>query len=340
MALKTKVVNFFLSKINVDFFSLLIKKYRILRPFYKIAAQRLIDQKFPRHAFVETTSLCNLACKMCPRNFNPVRLGTMDQSLFEKIIDEAARFGERTFSLHLFGEPLLDPKFTERIAYIKKANPRNSILLTTNGVLMNENISGSLIKYRVDKTIISIHSPDAKTYQSITGRDQLKIAEENVKGLVKLKKEANAEKPKIFLRLVRTKDNFNQVADFKKKWYGYPIKIEIREEHNYGGQINHAPQRKPLRRYPCYHLWFSPGINWDGEVTICCDDVGRQAIVGNVKDGPLAGIWQGEAMQKYRQYHLRGEYYKIPICRDCDVWQIYPDIFFKWQKRKNDKKDF
>jgi len=52
-------------------------------------------------------------------------------------------------------------------------------------------------------------------------------------------------------------------------------------------------------------------------------------VFGNVKDQTVATIWK--KLDGVRNAHLRGEY--NGICKDCDVWKQYPDIFFKFQKR-------
>ena len=333
MKLQRKTVNFFLSKINVDFFSNLVKIYKVFQPFYKLVSQHLIDYKFPRHLFVETTSFCNLQCKMCPRNSNPVKLGFMDPALFKKIIDEAKQYGQRSFSLHLFGEPLLDKEIINRIEYIKSVNQENSIILTTNGVLLNSDLSKKLVKYGLDKIAISIHSPDKKTYQEITGKDGLETVEKNIMSLIEIKKELKSNTPKIFLRLVKIKENRNQVEEFRKKWCKFPLKIEIRDGHNYGGKIEGMIKPKFKKRYPCYHLWFAPGVSWDGEISICCDDINREAVIGNANTSGISEVWQGEKIKEYRRLHLRGDFHEIPLCKNCNVWEIYPDIFFKWQKK-------
>mgnify|MGYP001572631586 CR=1 FL=1 len=335
MKIKEKIVSFFMSKVDIDFFSNLIKKHkRIFGIPYKIIAQTLIDYEFPRLIFVESTSICNLKCKMCPRNSNPIKLGSMETGLFNKIVDEAKNYGKRSFCLHLFGEPLADNTIIDKIKYIKKSNPENSVLLTTNGVLLTSEISKALIENKVDKIAISIHSPDAKTYQNITGFDKLEAVEKNIKELIRLKKESFFSNPKIILRVIRMPENEHEIKDFIKKWEKYPVKIEIRDEHNYGGKIESNPLKNPPRkRYPCYHLWFSPGINWVGETTICCDDVSRQATIGDTNNSTVHEIWNGDALKKYRKYHLSGQYDKISACKNCDVWDIYPDIFFDWQKK-------
>lgn len=336
--MKNKAVSFFLSKINVDKFSDLIKKSALLSVPYKIISQKMIDWKFPQHLFVETTNACNLKCKMCVRGMIPLKIGSMDFGLFKKILDESANYGSRNFCLHLFGDPLLSQDIAKMIKYIKFKNPKNTILLTTNGTLLTKEKAEEIISNNVDKIVISVHSADKEKYENITGVNMLAKVEENIKNLIEIKKKSKRNVSKIYLRMVTPDKESNDVKNFRAKWKKYPVTVDIRILHNYGGKIdNRLAKSKPIKRYPCYHLWLSPGIAWDGEVSICCDDLERQAIIGNIKNSTMSEIWQGDTLKKYREYHLNGEYYKIPVCKNCDIWKTYPDIFFKWQKNKTKK---
>lgn len=336
--MKNKVVSFFLSKIYVDKFSDLIKKSAILSIPYKIIAQRMIDYKFPHHLFIETTNACNLKCKMCVRNMIPLKIGSINFDLFKKIMDESANYGSRNFCLHLFGDPLLSQDIVQIIKYIKSKNKKNTILLTTNGTLLTKEKSEEIIANNVDKIVISAHSADRKKYEDVTGVDMLEKVEENIKNLIEIKKKSKKNTSRIYLRMVVPNKNSEDVKIFRDRWRKYPITVDVRELHNYGGKIeNNFSKSTPIKRYPCYHLWFSPGIAWDGEVSICCDDLERQAVIGDIKKSTMSEIWQGDKLKEYRKYHLRGEYHKIPVCKNCDIWKTYPDIFFNWQKNKHGK---
>ncbi|MBU1102469.1 radical SAM protein [Patescibacteria group bacterium] len=330
------IVSFFLSKINTDKFSELIKKSAILTIPYKIVAQRLIDKNFPSHIFLETTSACNLRCQMCARNLAPIKIGFLDLGLAKKIVDEATAFGPRTFSLHLFGEPLLYQNLSELINYIKNKNQKNTILLTTNAVLLSGQIGRDLITSKLDKIFVSIHASTNEHYQKITGTNNLDRVETNIKNLIKLKKETSTHLPKIHLRLVISKEEKGEITNFYRKWNSLPITIDVREPHNFGGRIESSREIK-TRRYPCYHLWFSPGITWDGQVIICCNDTFREAVIGDATKESLHKVWRGKQLKLFRHYHLTGQYDKISVCKNCDVWTTYPDIFFKWQKKLAEK---
>lgn len=265
---------------------------------YKLGSQLFMDNKWPRHLFIETTAACNLACEYCPRE--KIK-NHMDFGLFRQIIDEASAYGPRSFSLHLFGEPLLYPRIIDAIRYIKKRNRRNTILFTTNGTLLGRFIDDL---QEVDKIIWSWR-PEA-TFSDDTRR-KLKAT----KGFtVRLIKEVVPEK------------------DFKE-WARWP-KVEVRSVHNYGGNIDttkYAAQSTAARRYPCYHLWLAPAVSWNGNHLICCADPHQKEIIGTFPRTSVADSWK--KMAGIRQAHLQGKF--TGICENCDVWKSYPNMFFKFQ---------
>lgn len=336
--------------------------------------QRMISYDYPQHIFIEITSACNLKCKICPRTSGNTLIGYMDFELFKKIINEANQYGPRTFCLHLFGEPLLAPKFIDEIFYIKKINPKNSIVLTTNGTLLNEKIAKAMIQAPVDKIAISFIAAAKETYFQLTGVDALEKVEENVKRLVKIKchpepcpqlnwgsisgtrrktrgsrnefgmtviKRMTEVRPKIIVRMILEEHNEEHNKDeeqiFKKKWKNQGVIIEVRPAHNYGGNVDYGNLRdkkiKKIKRWPCYHFWLSPAIHWNGDFSICCNDYARKAVLGNVKNQTINELWNSPILQKFRQEQLKGNFNLPSICKDCNVWTMYHDIWFWWQKK-------
>lgn len=333
--LKENIASFFLSKINVDLFSRMVKGNPLLGLPYKYISQRIIDYNFPQHLFIEATSACNLSCDICVRNTNKQRIGFMEMTLFKRIIDEAIIFGRRSFCLHVFGEPLLSPNIILMLEYIKYRDPKNVILLTTNGVLLDEKAANGIIDAGVDRLVVSVLTADAKKYESITGVNNLKKVEDNILNSISLKKSKKKRLPNIYVRMIKNEITESTEELFRKKWAKLNVSVDVRPAHNYAGKIKNNSLKSTVNtRYPCYHLWFSPAVSFDGDVSICCCDWNRDAVLGNLNKESLADIWRGEKLKVLRLRHLRGEYQKIPLCHKCDVWNTYPDIFFKWQKAK------
>lgn len=330
---RENIVSFFLGKINVDLFSDLVKANFLFQFPYKLFAQQLIDFNFPQHLFLEATNNCNLRCNMCSRNTKKQDLGFMDLNLFKKVVDESVTYGSKGFCLHIFGEPLLAPDAGRMLEYIKLKNPNNVIILTTNGILLDEKISHTILEMGVDRLVVSVIAARGETYKKVTQSDCLEKVETNVKSFLLLKKLKRKLKPQVFVRMLKNEDTFSEEELFINKWSKFSVSIHTREAHNYAGKIKNNIFRKAAKRYPCYHLWFSPAINYQGDMSICCCDWAREATLGNVNKDSVSNIWRSEMLRSYRLYHLNGQYEKIPLCKDCDVWSTYPDIFFSWQKK-------
>ena len=248
-------------------------------PIYKVLAQRWYDDKYPRHLFIELTSNCNLSCSYCPR---PRISRELPYGLFKKIVDEASLYGHRSFSLHLFGEPLLYPRIIESIRYLKRRG--HTVILTTNGLLLGK-------FWRdlkdVDKIIWSY-------------KEKVEIPEE-IKGWKNF-----------------TVRFFGRVVG---KWKN----TEVRGFHNYGGSLPLGVQSTD--RFPCYHPWFAPAVNSNGDILICCADPLGKSAVGNVRNLSIAEAWA--RMKTWRSEHLKG-IFREP-CTHCNTYLEYPNIWFSSQ---------
>lgn len=331
-----RVSNALLSNLDLEYFKKLAQENRLLNPFYRIAAQSFIDWDFPKHLLIETTSVCNLRCQFCSREEHLKEQGHMDFSLFRKIIDEAAEYGPRSFSLHLFGEPLLHPRIVDMVAYIKERRKENSVLLTTNGVKMDAALYQALAEAGLDRVHISLLAADADAYQRITGSKRFDTLVANVLSAAEVHARLKLKKPAVFLRYLHGNDSDQELEQFRTFWEKTGFNLEIRPLHNIGGRFEGSKIDSSVfaNRWPCYHLWFAPGIGYNGDLTVCCNDPGHELATGNVVETSISSLWKGEAMESIRKAHMSGNFACNDLCRDCDVWALYPDVFFEFQKRK------
>ena len=280
---------------------------------YKLLAQNWIDYRYPRHLFLETTAACNLTCSYCPRE----RRGQhMDYRLFTQLVDEGNYYGRQSYSLHLFGEPLLYPRIFDAIRLLKAHH--HTVLLTTNGTRLNQCVD-ELIASRPDVVLWSWRSeatftPETKKKLRQWGKFRVR-----------------------FITEVTPRKAYTE-------WHDWP-NVEGRSLHNFGGNIditkfdqrsNHTIGPSPVstvERWPCYHLWLAPAIAWNGNLLLCCADPKQLEVLGTFPKQTVHEVWVGDRLRAIRDSHLRGEY--GGICAGCDVWKQYPDLFFAWQKRSS-----
>ncbi|MCK9224939.1 MAG: radical SAM protein, partial [Candidatus Muirbacterium halophilum] len=75
---------------------------------------------------------------------------------------------------------------------------------------------------------------------------------------------------------------------------------------------------------PCYHLWTTPVIGWDGKVTACCSDF----YIDLLKDADIdfqnddfTRIWFGPEMEELRRKSYFLEYNDMPdVCKNCIMY--------------------
>lgn len=328
--------NALLSNLDLEYYKQLAQRSRLLNPFYRIAAQSFIDWKFPKHLLIESTSICNLRCTFCSRETHISDPKHMDFELFRRIVDEAAQYGPRSFSLHLFGEPLLHPRFVDMVAYIKQSRKGNTVLLTTNGLKMTGDMYKALAEVGIDRIHVSLLAANAEKYEEATKSKRFDTLVDNIFAAAKVHAGLSGNKPSVFLRYLYGEDTQAQLQRFKEFWSKTGFNLEIRPLHNIGGRFDGSAVdvSSYKERWPCYHLWYAPGIASNGDFTVCCNDPGHELAIGNVNNSSIHSLWTSQPMSAIREAHMRGEYGCNELCRDCDVWALYPDVFFEFQKAK------
>jgi hypothetical protein len=204
----------------------------------------------------------------------------MSWGTFAKIIAESQAYGPRSFSLHGFGEPTMDKDLVVRMRFIKQLNPKNNVILTTNGVKITTEAYDL-----ADKIII--------TYREPFNLDKYK-----------------PWKHKIMIR------NFTDVP-VPGTW-----RCENKQYHNFGGNIK--SDIKTSHRYPCYHLWLSPMIAWNGDLLLCCNDPKHETVYSNINTISIGEFWKNAYVDMMRSAHKKGIY--IGICEKCNCWSNYKAI--------------
>lgn len=109
-----------------------------------------------KRLYIEPSSHCNLACKICSRNYwkNEMR-GYMDAGIFKKIMGELPRSVETVFFGGI-GEPMCHPDILDMIKCVKQKDLRCELI--TNGTLLNESLSELLVASGLDMLWASVDS--------------------------------------------------------------------------------------------------------------------------------------------------------------------------------------
>ena len=111
----------------------------------RTALETVIPLATPFIVFVDPASACNFKCTFCPTGHRDLIAetgrfqGAMKFEVFQKIIDDLAEFDRPLKVLRLYkdGEPFLNRRLADMVAYAKRSGRVDYIDTTTNGSLIS-----------------------------------------------------------------------------------------------------------------------------------------------------------------------------------------------------------
>jgi len=294
---------------------------------------------FPRGIQLQTINACQASCTMCPYPVMKKRFprGRMDDALFDKVIAEVAEHSEvDTFIPMLQNEPFLDKHLFEKIKRFKRVTGgRVAVELVTNGAFLTEETIAEIRDARLDVLDVSLDAVSRDVYRRIRVGLDFDAVIAGVERVIA----AKLPHTRLFVRLIRLKDNVREVRAFTRRWRRAGVPVFIYSANNRVGAVEafdrelRVPERelslgvRALRRG--FRAWMghcpipfaSTNILHNGDVLMCVHDWARKEIVGNVRDATIAEIWNGPHMRELRRLIRARRYPESPACRDCSLWK-------------------
>lgn len=310
-----------------------------------MAGQKLFlyNERIPRViniSFNEKT--CMYSCKMCPYSEKEVRshyrkTSEMDFKTLERLVASVPNDPYYSFDISAIGETLEFEPLAEFIAYMKQQKPLVSTIISTNAVLLTSAVAAKLFQSGLDSIQLSLYAENAKDHENITGTKTFAKVRENILAACALRRELGLRKPFLQAFMIESLENSHTAQSFLDFWSRHVDKAFLRPMYNVGRCIKGmTPTFQPMipkRRYPCIIPWYSTAIRSNGDVLPCYmyhwNEEGWERPLGNVRKQTMAELWRTMALQKFRIAHLSGDLAEYPICRRCDLWSGYTNV---WRK--------
>jgi radical SAM protein with 4Fe4S-binding SPASM domain len=276
-----------------------------------LATGRDRARRLPDIVQIESTNLCNAKCVFCPRDEMHRRQGVMAMDLYKKIVDECAALGITHVRVHNYGEPFLDRQLVEKVRYAKDRGIAE-VGMISNGSLITEEIAAGMIEAGLDAINISVDAAGKEIFERTRVNLDYETVIGNIRTLARLRDELGRRRPKLILSFVR-QDNSADEQAFIAEWTKVADKIHITDLHNWAGTLH---GRSDVQ-FPCYRLWLTFTVLWDGRVSLCCADFDGRNILGDLRTSTIAEIWNSPAYRDVRRQQL--EHGGPEICRSCDL---------------------
>ena len=160
-----------LGKGEIEKLSVVVEKnsWSDYRKKYDLASNlNILD--YPIQLDFELNASCNLKCPMCPISAeSPKGKGKktwFDFEFFKELIDYSVKKGTRAIKLNYINEPLIRNDLINFITYAKDKGIID-IYFSTNGILLNKDISEKLIKSGLTRIQVSVDAFTQETYNKV-----------------------------------------------------------------------------------------------------------------------------------------------------------------------------
>ena len=187
-----------------------------------------VQRPFPITLQIQTTSLCNADCVFCPypETSEKLSMGSMDDDLFKKIIDECSQHNSvRTIIPFLMADPFIDKKMTEKIFYIKEKIPFAAIRLSSNGGPLVPKIAEKIADSPLDSMTFNVPGYYKETYESMITKVPYDKMKENISYYLKLPKKYNTE---VEMNIVQNNQiSDKEVDEYCDYWTGLGANINV-----------------------------------------------------------------------------------------------------------------
>lgn len=276
---------------------------------------------YPYWLVIDPCNYCNLRCPFCPTGQRREvraknRMGLDD---FKNIID---KLGPYLIHIDLvnWGEPLLNENIFEMIKYAKQF--RADIKIDTNLNHLDEAGINKLISSGLDKIVVSIDGLREETYAKYRIGGNFRLAMENLKSLVKKRKELKRDKPYITWQFLVFRHNEHEAEDAVK--IGRRIGVDhVGITKAFIGEKDWMPLDPRYSNYNvekisdgaltydyfksganslCNWPWEAIAVNTNGSVSACCSVEEEKDDFGNIFEQPFEELWNKEKYQDARNY--------------------------------------
>ena len=298
----------------------------------RTALETVIPLATPFIVFVDPASACNFKCTFCPTGHRDMIAetgryqGVMKFDTFQKVIDDLGEFDKPLKVLRMYkdGEPFLNKRLAEMIAYAKKSGHVEYIDTTTNGTFLSPDRVGPVLEAGIDKINISVDGMSVADYERFTGfKFDFATFVDNVKWIYANKGncEIVVKIPGELITEAQRQEFFDTFGDhcdrifvenFAPCWPEFDI-----EEHT-GVKISKGIYQQDIGDTDtCPYIFYGYSVNADGLVSSCFLDWGRKLIIGDVRQQSMKEIWNSERMNALRLQHLEGKRRQNGVCGNC-----------------------
>ena len=300
--------------------------------------RRELPLRTPYIIYIDPCDTCNFRCKFCPtgnrelmRHTKGRGHGPMEFSVFREKIDSLADFADpiRVIRLYKEGEPLLNPRFADMVAYAK-ASPRvERVDTTTNAALLTPERSRAILDAGLDRLNISVEGVNAAQYRDFSGAElDYGRFVENIAwfydhcGACELNIKINGDvlTPEQEAEFFRTFGDICDGISVERTIDYWPKFDRMRMEYDESVSLLGGKSREVQ---VCPYVFYEMCVNADGTFSLCRFDWNHAMLLDQHVGAPptLKKIWDSIVLWSFQQRFLNKEKLLLTVlsCPKCGL---------------------
>lgn len=279
---------------------------------------------------LEMCSSCNLRCKFCALDHAKPKVSMSKEvldSLFDNLLNDSRFSRVRTINLYNGGETLMHPKRLEifqRIKYYQSLfkaldKPFPKVTMLTNGMLLRSTLAEQILQLKVlDEVGFSLDGGSPETFEDLRVNAKWEKFATNVKEFIRLKKQLHPQCKTYGISIVIQPNPLNDSwmhPEFKEITQLLDS-VEYRRLHDWGGQVD-IGEKQEVNKKGCEMLMNQMVILPNGDVSVCCNDLNSEGVVGNILNESLYDVYKGQERLRYVQLLHEGRKDELDLCKNC-----------------------
>ncbi len=258
----------------------------------------------PKTMLLDVTNICNHNCVFCAHSVMTRKKKLIDENFAMHILKEAYEAGVRETGFYMYGEPLINQKLEEYVAYAKKCGYEYTYI-TTNGSLLTRERAERLIDSGLDSIKFSINGATKESYLFAHGKDEFELVIENLIRLAEIRRAKNSGM-KIYASMVLTKYTEKDGELLKELLGGYVDDFNILPYNTSDDFICRELDQKmgiegSVRQFHKNGLCFTPfnriHVTCEGYLTLCCSDWRNYLVIADLNKMSLTEAWSYDPEQ-------------------------------------------
>jgi pyruvate-formate lyase-activating enzyme len=274
----------------------------------------------------ELCSACNLRCKWCSLD-SLKRGGVMKIETFQRVLEEIrdeSRFRVREINLHHSGDILLHPKFGEFLRVLSEEKARRpgrfpSVQLLTSATHLKGERVEAILRHAdvIDWLRFSVDGGNPRDFEEVRVGAKWDQVLGNINAFLD-EAEKRGKRMRTGIISVFGTPTPEIHEDFRKLVYRVTNYMP-RLPHNWVGKKDLGVAAPPVHPQGlCKFVLSQAVVLYDGKVTLCCNDLNAEGVVGDLATESLYDVFKGERRGLHVRLMREGRRKDLPFCGTCD----------------------